>query len=141
MAAGRIAHRPPFCLESAVSATSPLDLSILPDRAVVRVAPRGEIDLANRDVLDDQLRELWDAGWRHVVVELSEVPFLDSSGLHVLAAHHRRAVGAGLRFTLADCSPQVLRVLALTGMDQVLDCAPATPAGGSPVPRLWTSTG
>jgi anti-anti-sigma factor len=124
-----------------VSATSPLDLSVLPDRAVVRVAPRGEIDLANRDVLDAQLRELWEAGWRHVVLDLSEVSFLDSSGLHVLAIHHRRAAGAALRFSLADCSPEVWRVLALTGMDQVLDCAPTTPAGAWPVPRPWTSTG
>jgi anti-anti-sigma factor len=124
-----------------VSATSPLDLSVLPDREVVRVTPRGEIDLANRDVLDTQLRELWEAGWRHVVLDLSAVPFLDSSGLHVLASHHRRAVGAARRFSLADCSPQVLRVLALTGMDQVLDCAPATSAGAWPVPRPWTSTG
>jgi anti-sigma B factor antagonist len=124
-----------------VSATSSLDLSILPDREVVRITPHGEIDLANRDRLDAQLRELWESGWRHVVLDLSAVPFLDSSGLYVLAAHHRRAVTAGLRFTLADCSTQVLRVLALTGMDQVLDCTPATPAGGWPVPRLWTSTG
>jgi anti-anti-sigma factor len=99
-----------------------LDLSVLPDREVVRITPRGEIDLANRDVLDAQLRELWEAGWRHVVLDLSEVPFLDSSGLHVLATHHRRAVGAALRFSLADCSPEVRRVLSLTGMDHVLEC-------------------
>jgi anti-anti-sigma factor len=105
-----------------VSASSFLDLSVHPDREVVRVMPRGEIDLANRDLLDDQLRELWASGWRHVVLDLSGVTFLDSSGLQVLATHHRRATGAALRFSIADASPPVLQVLSLTGLDQVLDC-------------------
>jgi anti-anti-sigma factor len=112
----------PFCLESVVSATASLALLVVPDRDVVRVEPRGEIDLASRDVLDEGLRQLWDSGWRHVVLDLSAVSFMDSSALQVLLGHHRRAVGAARRLSIADCSPEVSRVLALTGLDRVLDC-------------------
>jgi anti-anti-sigma factor len=116
-----------FCLEPAVSATSFLDLSVVADRELVRVAPRGEIDLSNRDRLDQQLSELWDSGWRHVVLDMHDVSFLDSSGLQVLVTHHRRAVAAGERFVIADCSREVARVITLTGLDHVLDC------GGQPL--------
>jgi anti-anti-sigma factor len=47
---------------------------------------------------------------------------MDSSALQVLLGHHRRAVGAARRLSIADCSPEVSRVLALTGLDRVLDC-------------------
>jgi anti-sigma B factor antagonist len=116
-----------FCLEPAVSATSSLDLSVVADREVVRVTPSGEIDLSNRDRLDEQLSELWDGGWRHIVLDLHDVSFLDSSGLQVLVTHHRRAAAAGDRFVLADCSREVARVITLTGLDRVLDC------GGQPL--------
>jgi anti-sigma B factor antagonist len=104
-----------------VSLTSSLDLAVLPDRAIVRVKPRGEIDFANRDLLDAQIAELWDSGWATVVLDLSEVTFLDSSGLQVLMAHHHRAARTGSRFAIADGSPMVSRVLALTGLDRVLE--------------------
>lgn len=124
--AGMVADASPLavvlCLESVVSTSTSLELSVIPDRAVVRVKPRGEIDLANRDVLDAQLRELWESGWQHVILDLRDVTFLDSSGLHVLLAHHRSAVESQRRLTVADGSPAVSHVLALTGLDRVLDC-------------------
>jgi anti-anti-sigma factor len=124
--AGMVADASPLavavCLESVVSTSTSLDLSVIPDRAIVRVKPRGEIDLANRDALDAQLQELWESGWQHVVLDLRDVTFLDSSGLHVLLTHHRSAVESQRRLTIADGSPAVSHVLALTGLDRVLDC-------------------
>jgi anti-anti-sigma factor len=98
-----------------------LDVTTTPDRAVVRVRARGEVDLASRDVLDAQIRELWDAGWEHVVVDLREVTFMDSSGVHVLIGHDRHALEQGHTFSIIDGSAPVRRVLQLTAVDELLD--------------------
>src|SRR5215208_5831643 len=76
-------------------------------------------------------RETWSrlprrpSGWTDVVADMREVTFLDSSGLHVLLAHHRRAAEHGGRFSIIDGDGPVARVLALTGMNAVFDHAPS----------------
>jgi len=108
-----------------VSTIPTFDLSVIAEHAHARVCPRGEIDLATAGLLDAQIDELWASGWTDVVVDLREVTFLDSSGLHVLLAHHRRAAERGGRFSIIDGGGPVSRVLALTGMDAVFDHAPS----------------
>lgn len=90
-----------------------------------RVCPRGEIDLATAGLLDAQIDELWASGWTDVVTDLREVTFMDSTGLHVLVAHHRRAAELGRRFSIIDGDGPVSRVLALTGIDQLLIHSPS----------------
>jgi anti-sigma B factor antagonist len=104
---------------------SPFELRVLPERAFVRVRPRGEVDLATAGRLDGQLRELWEAGWAEVIADLRDVTFMDSTGLHVLVTHHRHAAERGLRFSIIDGGAPVSRVLKLTGLDQVFDRTPA----------------
>jgi anti-sigma B factor antagonist len=104
-----------------VSATPSFELSVFPERAFVRVRPCGEVDLATAGLLDHQIQELWDSGWKEVIADLRDVTFMDSSGLHVLVAHHRRAATDGVRFSIIDGNGPVSRVLELTGIDQVLD--------------------
>jgi anti-sigma B factor antagonist len=120
----RARARPPTELVDwslAVSATAFFDVTTIADRAVVRVRARGEIDLASRDILDAQIRALWDSGWEHVVVDLRDVTFMDSSGVHVLIAHHRHAHEHGYCFSIMDGSAPVRRVLQLTAVDQLLN--------------------
>jgi len=108
-----------------VSTMPSLDLSVIAERARARVCPCGEIDLASAGLVDVQLDELWASGWTDVVVDLREVTFLDSSGLHVLLAHHRRAAEYGARFSIIDGGGPVGRVLALTGMNGVFHYVPS----------------
>jgi anti-anti-sigma factor len=103
-----------------MSATALLDVTAIPDRAVVRVRARGEVDLASRDVLDAQIRQLWDSGWEHVIVDLREVAFMDSGGVHLLITHHRHALEHDRSFSIIDGPAPVSRLLHLTGMDQLL---------------------
>ena len=71
------------------------ELSVIAEHTRARVCPRGEIDLASAGLLDAQVDELWASGWNDVVADLREVTFMDSSGVHVLRAHHRRAAERG----------------------------------------------
>ena len=85
--------------------------------AVVRLA--GEIDLSNAARLQDQLSLLVENG--HVVVDLSEVTFIDSTGLSAFIVGHRRAIAAGTGMHLAGSTGTVRRLFELTQLDRHLD--------------------
>jgi anti-sigma B factor antagonist len=94
-------------------------VTVHPDRAAVRVVPSGELDVASRSVLAEQLDDLWKSGWTDVVVDLRELTFMDSSGVHLLLQHQRRASEADLRFGIIDGQPSVARTLQLCGVYEI----------------------
>ena len=52
--------------------------------ATATVHVRGELDLATVPVLDDQLAELRGAGFRHLILDLRGLYFIDSTGLRCI---------------------------------------------------------
>jgi anti-sigma B factor antagonist len=97
---------------------------------VVRVA--GEIDLGTASQLSDYaLAAIQDEG-PAVVLDLSQVSFMDSTGLKVLIAVQRRAELAGGNLRLAAVPRPVMRVLTITGLDRtfaIYDTVEAATAG------------
>jgi anti-sigma B factor antagonist len=88
------------------------------DVAVVRIA--GEIDLSTSDELDAELEHLTQTGGgRRIVLDLSGVEFLDSTGLRVLWAARQRAQTAGGGLAIESPSESVMRVLRVTRLDKV----------------------
>ncbi len=85
------------------------------DPAVVTVV--GEIDLLTAPSLAAPLRALID-GRRtlRIDVDLGQVPFIDSTGIQVLAAARSDAKAAGIIFRVRAASDAVKRVLGLTGL-------------------------
>jgi stage II sporulation protein AA (anti-sigma F factor antagonist) len=92
------------------------------DRVVVAV--RGELDLATADGLNAALDRTWEAPEHPVVIDLSALRFIDSTGLRTLVAFHRRAAEAGRDCRLTGLAPDVRRTLAISGLDQVLVIEP-----------------
>jgi len=76
---------------------------------------RGEIDLATAPVLVEVLLPVLERETGPVVVDLSEVPFMDSTGVHVLLDAVRRLKPQSRRLAIV-CHEggQVHRLLALT---------------------------
>ncbi len=86
---------------------------------VVTVVVTGEVDLDTAPtVRDEVLRHLREGATVHL--DLGDVTFMDSSGLHVLLATTRRAALVGAELRLVRVSPRVQRLLVLTGTDGVL---------------------
>jgi anti-sigma B factor antagonist len=86
-----------------------------PEMTTVRVA--GEIDLASVPELRECLGTL--AG--DVVVDVSDVSFIDSQGLGFLVGEHLRRTERGERLVVCGVSANALHVMSITGVDQVLD--------------------
>jgi anti-anti-sigma factor len=85
----------------------------------VRVTLSGDCDLAVRDEMSAAL--LTAVGRAEiVVVDLAEVGFLDSSGVHGLVAAHHAARNRGGRLYVENPSGAVATVLDLTGVGALL---------------------
>jgi anti-anti-sigma factor len=85
------------------------------------VAPRGEVDLASRTVLQDALRVAAGSGCEVVVVDLRNVTFLDSSGMAVLIAAHREIGASGQRLVVRGATTALRRLFRIAGVDEYLN--------------------
>lgn len=81
-------------------------------------AQEDRIDAAVAIQFKDRMRELTDAGPAHVLLDLSRVGFLDSSGLGAVVAAFKQA-GPERTLELAGLTPTVEKVFKLTRMDTV----------------------
>ena len=89
-------------------------------RGVPVVAAPEEIDITNAEALRSALLTAAASGPGTLVVDMTATRFCDSSGLHTLIAAHKRAGAEGREVLLVIPDAAVLRVFALTGMDQVI---------------------
>jgi len=72
----------------------------------------GEIDLATVDLLSELFRTVVESGHNDVIVDMSAVTFIDSTGLHALVEGKQLLHDEGSRLFLVP-STQVRRVLEL----------------------------
>ena len=75
----------------------------------------GELDVATAGRLDDALREL--RSHDELILDLSELTFLDSRGIHVLLEFARSLNGSG-PLVILDPSVAVARVLQIVAIEQ-----------------------
>lgn len=103
-----------------------LEVRSTPDNAAV-VALGGEVDLRQSATLRKALMELMFEK-RPVVVDLSTVEYIDSSGIAGLVEAYQAARGNGTLFVLAAVSDPVRRVLQLARLDRVFTIAESVEA-------------
>jgi anti-sigma B factor antagonist len=87
------------------------------DRTVLEVA--GEVDVYTGPTLRDRISDLLDSGAHDLVVDLSKVDFIDSTGLGVLVGALNRAKELDGSLQLVCAQERVLKLLRITGLDQV----------------------
>ncbi len=81
----------------------------------------GELDISNASRLEEDLRRLEADAPRLLVLDLSRLEFMDSTGLRLLIGADSRARQGGRRFVLIRGNEMVQRVLRVTGLDERLD--------------------
>lgn len=100
-----------------------------------RLALRGELDrfgagmllaaFAARPVAED------------LVLDLTELTFIDAGGLGALVRLNRELHGRGRRLELSGPAANVRRVLAVTGLDRAFGLADTDTTAG-PTPTTWS---
>lgn len=103
--------------------SAPGDLTIRAARedSALLLALYGELDLATAQLLKRKLAMVSSMRPAHVVVDLSGLQFLDSSGLHALITVHREWSAEGRTFKLIRGPRAVHRVFELTETDKLFD--------------------
>lgn len=97
-------------------------------RTVV-VAPKERIDAFSAPQLRESLEALLADGVSQFIIDLSQTPFLDSSGMAVLVSLLKRARQAGGDVKLVKpASEAVQRILLLTRFDKVFDMLDSVPS-------------
>lgn len=88
------------------------------DRYVITVS--GEVDLASSPELDTAIIAAIKFGSSSLVIDLTDVSFMDSSGLGVIVRGLKRCREADKDLDLVITNERVLKVFGITGLDQVI---------------------
>ena len=88
---------------------------------LVRIALRGELDLSSVSKVEDELKRVEANAPGVLVLDLSRLSFLDSTGLRCLVTADQRARDDGRRLVLVRGPDQVQRVFAITRLEERLE--------------------
>ncbi len=99
----------------------PFRVDVEPDRASVRVAPVGELDIATVDKLQAEVVRLRESGFERVVLDLRGVRFLDSTGLRLVLELDAAARADSHEFCVIRGSDVVHRIFEVTQVAERLN--------------------
>jgi anti-sigma B factor antagonist len=97
-----------------------LDVSTRDEGGRVVVAAIGEVDVFTAPALDAELYRLIEDGKSAIVVDLSRVDFLDSTGLSVLVKALKRVREVDGSLDVVVTADRVAKVFRLTGLDALI---------------------
>lgn len=100
---------------------------------------RGSLDLATAPSLRAALLEAANEGKHDIIVDLSQLEFLDSTGLGALIGAHRRALEHGGRVRLIVNDGPIQRLLTITGLMRIFSVYASTEAALADRDRLVAS--
>ncbi len=87
-------------------------------RHVVKLV--GELDLATVEAFSAELARLDEAGAEEVELDLSELSFIDSSGVGAIVVAARNLRRRGAKLIVGERSAVVQRVLSIAGIEDAL---------------------
>ena len=102
-------------------AWQPFSVTVTKDEDKATVCLIGELDLSGIDRANQAIEQAEDPPVGLMILDLSQLDFIDSTGLEVILRAARRAHDHGGRLIIQRPSRYVRRLLAITAIDQSLD--------------------
>jgi anti-anti-sigma factor len=98
-----------------------LEVSVDVSGTVVHLTLAGDLDISSAPLVEARISEIRPLRAR-LVVDVSELLFVDSSGLRALtAARHAAVEDVGLPVTLVGCRDSLRRLLEMTGLIEAFE--------------------
>lgn len=91
------------------------------DGPVTRLRLHGELDAATAPLLEAKLGEAAATDAEEITVDCEGLEFIDSSGLSVLVANHKRLHDAGQELVVEAAPAGARRLFEIAGIDRVLN--------------------
>lgn len=89
-------------------------------RSQTKLSLRGEVDILTAPEFGAILGGLIDRGHRNIVVDCTELDFMDASGLGVIAVGAARLSAFGMKLAIGSASELLRRLLEITGLATVV---------------------
>ena len=101
--------------------SSPQPFEVRTERAgrVHRLIPTGELDIATTPILERAFEAVYEGDAAMIIVDLTELSFMDSTGIRALMQMNEACEGAD-RLRIVNGSPAVVKVLDVTGVRRQL---------------------
>jgi len=97
-----------------------LTTSVTAEESYIVVTLAGEVDVTTAQQMRDVLMSQAAQGTPRLIVDLSGLGFMDSSGVRVLLTVRGALEASGRTLALASPQPVVARMLSLVGADQLI---------------------
>ena len=88
------------------------------------ISVRGEVDIATATRFREFLEASIEGDPDAVVIDLTGVTFIDSTGLGVLIGARKRCDAAGHSLRLVVSEPRILKVFEITGLTELFEIHP-----------------
>ena len=95
-------------------------VALQPDGEGWRIALWGDIDVAADEAVRAALARALARTRSHVILDLSDAAFLDSTAINNLVLAHKAAQAASVRLIVQPGPPAVMRTLRIAGIDWLL---------------------
>ena len=90
-------------------------------RDTVTALLKGELDQCSAQAVRSELDDLIsDRRIRHLILDMKELTFMDSSGIGVILGRYRTLAQRGGTVSVTHMNAQIARVFALSGMGQII---------------------
>ena len=100
------------------------------DGNILYVQVNGEVDMSMcdewRDAIDKELDHL---GLRNIIFDLTDVSFIDSSGLGVILGRYRKLLARSGKVAIIGANDRVYKILQLSGLGKIMEITPANKQG------------
>ena len=87
------------------------------DREGVRVA--GAVDIYTATQFKEPIEKLIEAGTKEIFLDLTDLSYIDSTGIGILIELRKGSMSKNLNMTLINPQKNIVKLLQLTGVDQI----------------------
>jgi anti-sigma B factor antagonist len=101
-------------------ASTPFEIDTTSEADAGRLTLSGELDLATVPRVQQAVDAALARGARTLVVDLSALSFIDSSGLRLFVVLHQRSVAEGWRLSLIRPQERAMTVFRVSGLEDNL---------------------
>jgi anti-sigma B factor antagonist len=109
----------------------PLGATTAEEKPIWLVGARGRLDQTLTPQLEQNLLDLLNEGHSRLLVDLTEVEYINSGGLRCLVSAWRRARQQEGSLSLCGLNPRLSEIFDMVGFDKVFDIYPTCEAARS----------
>jgi|SRR5919106_4002739 anti-anti-sigma factor len=100
---------------------SDMEVEVHQDRAAIRIALQGELDISSAERVEQELRRVEEKSPSMMLIDLRPLRFIDSTGLRLVLGADLRARRDGRRLVIVRGPDKVHRVFRIALLDRRLE--------------------